>query len=1070
MLTFTVDRFFVAELEDHSASLLIATLPDKPLRIFGGSCSSSCLMAIILDSLVRSCVKKLQDIITEEAILILGVEKDLRELQQTMNQIQLFLNDAEQRRTEESAVKSWLGKLKDAMYDADNIIDLARFEGGKLLAESPSSSKMSTTCNGISFFSCIPNIQRRHKIAVKIRSFNVELEKVSKLGERFLKLQIMQPKQEVRATKQMKTCSLVEPNLVGKETLHACSRLVELVLAHKNSKAYKLGVVGTGGVGKTTLAQKIYNDRKIKGAFSNQAWICVSQEYSEVALLKEVLRNLGVNQEQGETVGELSSKLAAATQGKSFFLVLDDVWHPEVWTNLLRTPLHAAAAGVILVTTRHDTVAQSIGAEDMHRVKLMPADVGWELLLKSMNINEEKDVQNLKGIGMNIIHKCGGLPLAIKLIGSVLATKEKTENEWRRLLNRSAWSKRNLPTELRGAFYLSYDDLQQHLKQCFLYCALYPEDWNMFRDDLIRRWIAEGFVEKQEEELLEDTAKDYYYELLYRNLLQPDPLPFDRSKCKMHDLLRQLAQHLSGEESFCGDPHSLGPKTLCKLRHISVITDKALILPTVRNEHIKARTVSIHCKSLRVENTIFRRLPCIRVLDLSCSSIQTIPKCIGSLIHLRLLDLDDSDVSCLPESIGSLMNLQTLNLQRCKSLHSLPLAITLLCNLRRLGLAGTPINQVPKGIGRLELLNDLEGFLVGGGSENGNIQDGWKFEELGHLSQLRRLDMIKLERASPWSTDSLLVDKRHLKLLYLSCTLQRDEPYSEEDVGNVEKIFEQIIPPCNLEDLVIRAFFGQRNPTWLSISQLPSLKHLNLENFVSCVHLPAIGQLPNLKFLKIKGANAVTKIGPEFIGHSKHTGAVAFPKLEMLFFEDMPNWEEWSFFEEENEHMTRSLCIWDEWSLPEVTEGKEDGEVVMQKGKSIQSPVSHLLPRLNKLVLVNCSKLKALPQQLGQEARCLKVLQLRGASCLKVVEDLAFLSELLLIQRCQVLERVSNLPHVRKLHLEDCPNLWCLGEVRSLEEIKLYKGMQDVFEIWMPGLMLHRQVLHGDQLDIYACV
>jgi hypothetical protein len=305
---------------------------DQPHQIF--------LMAAILDSLVGSCAKKLQEMITEEAVLILGVKEELKDMQRKMTQIQCFLNDAEERSTTESAVNNWLGELRDAMYHADDIIDMARSEGGKLLAERPSSSRESTKCGSISFFTCIPNVLKNHKIAVQIRDFNAELEKISKLGEIF-KFHNMQHKAEVWTVK--RTTNLVEPNLVGKETLHACKRLVELVLADKEQKAYKVGIVGTGGIGKTTLAQKIYNDQKLEGAFSKKAWICVSQEYSEVALLKEVLRNFAVLHEQDETVGELSSKLAKAIKDKSFFLVLDDVWQPEVWTNLLRIPLHAAA-------------------------------------------------------------------------------------------------------------------------------------------------------------------------------------------------------------------------------------------------------------------------------------------------------------------------------------------------------------------------------------------------------------------------------------------------------------------------------------------------------------------------------------------------------------------------------------------------------------------------------------------------------------------------------------------------------------------------------------------------------
>jgi hypothetical protein len=265
----------------------------------------------------------------------------------------------------------------------------------------------------------------------------------------------------------------------------------------------------------------------------------------------------------------------------------------------------------------------------------MSEDVGWELLWKSMNLNEEKDVENLRNVGLDIVRKCAGLPLALKVIASVLAKKEKTESEWRKVINRSAWSMGNLPPELRGALYLSYDDLPQHLKQCFLYLALCTEDQVIYRNDLIRLWLAEGFVVDNEEQLLEDTAAEYYNELIYRNLLQPDPESADQSMCKMHDLLRQLAQEIS-RESFCGDPQSLGAKSLSNLRRVSVFTDKDYIeLPNMDKEMIRVRTLLIRSiKRIVVGDAIFRRLPCIRVLDLTDSIIQTIPDCIGNLIHL----------------------------------------------------------------------------------------------------------------------------------------------------------------------------------------------------------------------------------------------------------------------------------------------------------------------------------------------------------------------------------------------------------------------------------------------------
>ncbi|KAJ4800474.1 Disease resistance protein (CC-NBS-LRR class) family [Rhynchospora pubera] len=976
-------------------------------------------MAMIADAFVGLFIDRLSDFAKDRGAMLFGIEEEVSRLQEKTRGIQIFLTDAEKRRIKESAINHWLQELKEALYDAEDIVDLCQIEALNLLQGQESTSRTPSVLS----WSWIKSALFRHRISSQIRNLNCRMDAICSSNLTQNLERISKTERQITSVDRRHTSSLSDPDVVGKEIRDATEKLMEVILDDKRQKIGILSIVGMGGIGKTTIAQNLYNDPRILTNFKERVWVCVSQNYSEIDLLKGIIRGIMGDHTKSKSVGELKSMLADAVREKTFFLVLDDVWRPDVWTNLLRIPLQSAANAQVLITTRDRSIALSMGAVFIHQAESLSVDSGWELLCKSTYLDTDHEVQDLKDLGIQIVAKCGGLPLAIRAISGLLTTKERNRREWERVLRSAAWSMDGLPEDLRGALYLSYEDLPRHLKQCFLYCSLYPEDYTIKREDLIRYWVAEGLIEESKDQLMEDTAEEYYNELIRRSLLQPDPRRIDQVRCTMHDLLRSLGRYLSSGECFYGDPQLLDLETISKVQRMSVQPkDDMVVMPGGENQFLKLRSFLLFKTPPTIETGLLRRLPYLRVLRLNGSDLYTVPDSLGSLIHLRLLDLEQTSISSLPETIGSLRNLQILNLNYCKFLKVLPRGLTRLCNLRRIGIRESPIAHFPQGIEKLNLLNDMSGFVVC----TSNKTDGWNLQELESLSFLRRLDINKLERAVPQVNDeypSVLETKSHLRFLQLSCTPQAKgsgkSQYTEKDVSNIETIYEELSPPPSLDRLVIWEYFGTRYPKWLNTS-LPRLTSVHLQNCVSCPALPPLGQLPYLKFLKIVGASSIKSIGSEFLGNNR---SVAFPKLEVLHMQQMPKLEDW------------------------VLDESVKGLVVF--------------PRLTQLNIVDCRKLRSLPEKLN-DATGLKQVYIKGSHMMNVIENILSLSNQLQIKSCSSLKRISNVPHLRDLSISDCPALRRVDGLDQLQCLQLSDELMKQVPSWVSGFVKRRKYLQFD--------
>ncbi|XP_038982091.1 putative disease resistance RPP13-like protein 1 isoform X2 [Phoenix dactylifera] len=837
---------------------------------------------------------------------------------------------------------------------------------------------------------------------MKIRELNQKLEEILRWRSEFNLEFTSYDKQQVTSQISRMTSPIGEIDIVGSEIEEHTQSLVDsLIKDDRRRNILVFAVVGAGGIGKTTLAQRIYNDQRIQEGFSVRKWVCVSQEFDEINLLKDIYNGDKNDLAQDQNRSSLEPKVESSLRGKKLFLVLDDVWTAKVWCDLLHNMLNSCVAGSrILVTTRNEEIAMQMLAVDIHHVDKLSLEDSWSLLCKKVVLTgDEVEIQHFKNIGMEIVKKCDGLPLAIKAIAGVLCTKKKTWTAWNRVLEGTAWATSGLPEEVKGALYLSYEDLPSYLKQCFVYCSLFPEDDIIHMGTITALWIAEGFVKAEGSSTMEETAEEYYRELITRNLLRPSNNY--RDVFQMHDLLRCLARCLArGESSVVKKVHEVGSSNgQMKLRRVYVGDRETTKIFDVLVKQDSLRTLI--WRGTRLSETqmdvVFNKISRLRVLDIK---IQRLPDSLGNLIYLRYLNISRTDISMIPESIGNLRNLRYLIVESCLSLSRFPNSIVNLHNLTMLDLDYTRVVGMPAGLGRLQNLQLLRGFML----QSNRTEGCCTMEELRSLSCLTDLSINKLERISSISEVKAaeIKNKSKLRSLGLSCALHR-EP-TEEEMRRIEEVFEELHPPPCLEELRIRGYFGREFPRWMAETSsstsilFPNLRQLELHYCYYYERLPPCGLLPHLEHLDIRGAASVIDVGLEFLVGSRagvDSSKYAFPKLERLEFLHMWHWQEWH---------------WD-------------------KG-------TRAMPCLKHLHLCQCPKLKSLPEGLVLHATSLTKLDISAAGSLTTIENLLSLKELY-IGHSRNLEKVSDLPALTTLEVEYCPKLRVVENLQSLKRMTL---------------------------------
>ncbi|KAL8538759.1 hypothetical protein ACS0TY_000678 [Phlomoides rotata] len=319
-------------------------------------------------------------------------------------------------------------------------------------------------------------------------------------------------------------------------------------------------IVGMGGIGKTTLARYVYTKPLIHQHFDIRAWVTISQEYSGGYILKVLYQEIkGSNNVLSED--ELGEKLYQHLFSRRFLIVMDDMWSIDAYDKVKSFFPNNNNGSRIMITTRLSNLAFKLSDSHVLQMQFLDMDKSWDLLCEIV-FGKLDCPSELEKIGKEIARNCRGLPLSITVIGGLLKKSKGGRAHWEYTLQ----NLNSLINLEEGEYCLqilrtSYKELPIHLKPCFLYMGVFPEDMEINVSHLIKLWVSEGILKPNDERSLEEVAKVYLNELIDRNLILVAKVSWtgEANICKIHDLLRDVCLREAQNQKFL----CIGRQFLC---------------------------------------------------------------------------------------------------------------------------------------------------------------------------------------------------------------------------------------------------------------------------------------------------------------------------------------------------------------------------------------------------------------------------------------------------------------------------------------------------------------------------
>lgn len=857
-------------------------------------------VSVCLSKLADPVIQYAKDRYKDQKNFVTNTEK----LKWRLEQISEAISRAREREVDDSKLQSWIQRLRDAVFTAEDVLDSIKYAMLKHQVTTEHKHIFSPRKDAPDSISQDKeDADNLTKVIKKLDNISAEMRSLWFLrGEDATQGLVPDQAPDWRVT----TASDTQPNLVGrqKEANHLMAFLLDL--EQGNEKISRISVVGMGGVGKTALVREAYNDSRTD-CFGVKAWICVSHRASITRVLIDATnaasKKLLLYRHPAPDKGTIKSMLADVLKDKRFLIVLDDMWDWDLSRNILdafNMPFSQAREGSkVIVTTRDPSIGEGMSTEGPIHVQGLEFEHYWPLFKELAFHNKDpEDYPELVPIGENIAKRLNGLPQAAETFCQALRSDFNADH-WRGISKRKMYQmgaeKRGIMATLR----LSHEQLPRDLKECFVSCSLFPKGYAFQKEEIIRVWMALGYLDGPGAgvQRMEDIGKSIFTQLLKRSFFKENneapgtyiiPEPLD-----------ELAEFLSSGEYFRIEKRSKfddGPINIPeRARHVYLdINDLERASGRLRRitnlrSLVVVGQISSDSKKSDLVQTLQKLLigmKCLRVLMVS----EPLLADLSELKHLRYLEIHVEDTygnASLPESICKLYQLQTLIARFSGNKLSMPKKFNQLISLQFLETELEAVCTIA-GIGKLTSLQEINTFEVGD-------NDKFGIRQLENMDQLRGnlcikgLEMVENKNEA---LEAKLYKKEYIGTLDLRWKTVSKERTESMMTAHYE-VLERLQPHCNLSKLIINGYTGMKPPNWLKGAQAQelNLKCIELSNCSGWEDLPPFGILPYLKVLHLRQMGSLRRIKEEIYGQDISSG---FPQLHELLLEDLCNLEEWS--------------------------------------------------------------------------------------------------------------------------------------------------------------------------------